>query len=82
MQTEIKKWGNSAVIRLPATLLAELALSVGSPVELRQEEGHLVIEPIRPVRQGWFPAPPPLASEEEEPFGSIPPDEGDDEWVW
>lgn len=79
MQTEIKKWGNSAVVRLPATMLSELSLSVGSRIELKHENGRLVIEPVRPVRQGWFDSP---ITSEEEVFGSIPPDEGDDEWQW
>ncbi|MGD0958594.1 MAG: AbrB/MazE/SpoVT family DNA-binding domain-containing protein [Methylomonas sp.] len=38
MQTEIKKWGNSAVVRLPATMLAQLKLEVGSTVELTADE--------------------------------------------
>lgn len=79
MHTEIKKWGNSAVVRLPANLLAELSLSVGSPIELKHEAGHLIIEPIRPVRQGWFDSPP-LA--DEAPLDAIPADEGDEEWQW
>ncbi len=45
MQTQIKKWGNSAVVRLPATMLAQLNLAVGSPVELKAEGDRLVIEP-------------------------------------
>ena len=45
MRTEIKKWGNSAVIRLPTTVLAELRLSIGSPVEMKTEHNRLVIEP-------------------------------------
>lgn len=45
MQTQIKKWGNSAVVRLPATMLAQLNLAVGSPVDLKTEGGRLVIEP-------------------------------------
>lgn len=79
MHTEIKKWGNSAVVRLPATLLSELGLRVGSPIELRQEQGHLVIEPARHLRQGWFDS---AISEEENLFDSIPADEGGDEWHW
>lgn len=46
MQTQIKKWGNSAVVRLPATMLAQLNLTVGSPVDLKTEGNRLVIEPI------------------------------------
>jgi len=79
MQTDIKKWGNSAVVRLPATMLTELALSVGSPIELRHEGGRLVIEPIRPVRQGWFYTP---IAPDDDLLAAIPADEGDDEWQW
>lgn len=50
MQTDIKKWGNSAVVRLPATMLAELKLAVGAPVELKAEDGRIIIEPsAKPV---------------------------------
>jgi len=45
MQTQIKKWGNSAVVRLPATMLAQLNLAVGSPVALKTEGNRLIIEP-------------------------------------
>ena len=45
MQTDIKKWGNSAVVRLPAAMLAQLKLAVGAPVELKTEGGRIVIEP-------------------------------------
>ncbi len=79
MYTEIKKWGNSAVVRLPATMLSELSLSVGSPIELKHENGHLVIEPVRPVRQNWFDSPP---DRDEDALGTIPLDEGDEEWQW
>ena len=50
MQTEIKKWGNSAVIRLPAAMLAQLNLKVGAPVSLEIKEGQLVIEPTANVK--------------------------------
>lgn len=78
MQTEIKKWGNSAVVRLPATMLAELQIAVGSPIELKHEDGHLIIEPVRPVRQGWFDT----AVADEEVLRAIPVDEGDEDWQW
>lgn len=79
MHTEIKKWGNSAVVRLPATMLAELQLAVGSPIELKHENGHLVIEPVRPVRQGWFET---TSTKDEDVFADIGIDEGDEDWQW
>jgi antitoxin MazE len=45
MDTEIRKWGNSAVVRLPAALLAQLKLEVGAPVKLNAEDGRIIIEP-------------------------------------
>lgn len=57
MDTEIKKWGNSAVVRIPAALMAQLELEVGTPVKLNAEDGRIVIEPatkrrLRPRRAG------------------------------
>jgi antitoxin MazE len=43
MQIEIKKWGNSAVVCLPSTMLAQLSLAVGSHVDLKIEANRLVI---------------------------------------
>ena len=79
MHTEIKKWGNSAVVRLPATMLAELSLVVGSPIELKHENGCLIIEPVRPVRQGWFDTPP---AKDQGVLDTIPVDDGIDDWQW
>ncbi len=79
MRTEIKKWGNSAVVRLPAALLAELDLGVGSPVELTHRKGRLIIEARRRPREGWFE---PRPGQERGAFDSIPPDEGSEDWQW
>jgi antitoxin MazE len=51
MQTKIKKWGNSAVVRLPATMLARLKLEVGSPVELTADDAgiHIVPTAAKPI---------------------------------
>jgi len=51
MHTEIKKWGNSAVVRLPAAMLARLKLEVGSPVELTADDGgfHIMPTTAKPV---------------------------------
>ncbi len=46
MRTEIKKWGNSAALRLPATTLAKAGLEVNSPVEIEVAEGKLVVSAV------------------------------------
>lgn len=47
MRGVIKKWGNSAAIRLPSSMMKTLKLDLESLVEIRLEAGRLVIEPIR-----------------------------------
>ncbi len=50
MTAMVKKWGNSAAIRIPAGVLAEAGLDIDQPVEIRQEHGRIIIEPARTLR--------------------------------
>ena len=45
MQTVVQKWGNSLGIRIPNLLVKEFHLRSGSSVDVREEEGKLVIIP-------------------------------------
>jgi antitoxin MazE len=45
MRVEVQKWGNSAAVRVPATALKDAGMQVGQSLELRVEDGRLVIEP-------------------------------------
>ena len=45
-RTEIKKWGNSAALRLPAATLAKAGLAVNSPVEVHAVEGKVVVSVV------------------------------------
>lgn len=47
MQTTVKKWGNSASVRIPAALMQAARLKLDDTVELREEGGRIVIEPVR-----------------------------------
>jgi antitoxin MazE len=47
MQSVVKKWGNSAAVRIPASVLADARLSLDQPVDIREEGGRIVIEPVR-----------------------------------
>lgn len=44
MQTEIKRWGNSAAVRLPSKILAQANLDVSSPIRIGVKSGKIVIE--------------------------------------
>jgi len=47
MKVVVKKWGNSASVRIPASVMAAAALSLDQAVDVREEAGRIVIEPIR-----------------------------------
>jgi len=47
MKVLVKKWGNSAAVRIPASVMAAAALSLDQAVDVREETGRIVIEPIR-----------------------------------
>ena len=47
MKVVVKKWGNSASVRIPASVMAAAALSLDQGVDVREEAGRIVIEPIR-----------------------------------
>jgi antitoxin MazE len=46
MKTRIKKWGNSAAVRIPASIMSGAALTIDQCVDLREERGRIVIEPV------------------------------------
>lgn len=48
MEGVVRKWGNSAAIRLPSHILEMLNLKIDQTVELHEEDGKLVIVPSRP----------------------------------
>ena len=49
MKSQIKQWGNSAAIRLPARLLEKVNLSPGSDIELAaNEDGSITITKVIP----------------------------------
>jgi antitoxin MazE len=47
MAARIKKWGNSAAVRIPAAVLAEARIEFDQTVEIREDRGRIVIEPLR-----------------------------------
>ena len=45
MQVEVVKWGNSSAVRLPAAVLKEVQIALGDRLELKIQDGKLVLEP-------------------------------------
>ena len=47
MRVLVKKWGNSASVRIPSGIMQSAQLSLDEPVDIREEGGRIIIEPIR-----------------------------------
>jgi antitoxin MazE len=47
MESAVRKWGNSAAVRIPASELEASGLNLDQRVDVRGKDGKLTIEPIR-----------------------------------
>ena len=47
MRVTVKKWGNSASVRIPSAIMQAAQLDLDAPVDIREEDGRIVIVPIR-----------------------------------
>ena len=47
MRTVIKKWGNSASVRIPVAVMQAVHVDIDEAVDVREESGRIVIEPVR-----------------------------------
>lgn len=50
MHGVVKKWGNSAAVRIPASVLEAAHVRLDQPVDVREEGGRIVIEPLHPAQ--------------------------------
>ena len=48
MRMQVKKWGNSASVRIPAPVLAAASMRIDQEVDVREEGGRIVIESVAP----------------------------------
>jgi antitoxin MazE len=48
MRVIVKKWGNSASVRIPAAIMEAMRLKVDEAVDVRVEDGRIVIETVCP----------------------------------
>jgi antitoxin MazE len=46
MRTTVSRWGNSLGLRIPRGLAKHAGLTEGSLIDLRVENGRLIVEPI------------------------------------
>lgn len=46
MRSQVKRWGNSASVRIPAAVLNASALKLDQPVEVIAESGAVIIKAV------------------------------------
>lgn len=46
MKSSVKKWGNSAAVRIPASIMQTMNLDLDDAVDVREEDGRIIIEPV------------------------------------
>lgn len=47
MKARVRKWGNSPAVRIPAAVMRAVRLKPDEMVDVREEAGRIVIEPVR-----------------------------------
>lgn len=47
MRVIVKKWGNSAAVRIPSAIMNTAKLRLDAVVDVREENGTIVIEQVR-----------------------------------
>jgi antitoxin MazE len=47
VKATVRKWGNSAAVRIPASIMQATRLDLDETVDVREEAGRIVIEPVR-----------------------------------
>jgi antitoxin MazE len=50
MRTRIRKWGNSLGLRIPKAFADDVEVEAGSTVDIRVEDGGLVVRPVHRKR--------------------------------
>ena len=84
MRAAIRKLGNSSGVIIPKSMLAELGVGAGDPVDLTLEDSRITITPVRRrPRVGWAEASRTIAEVGDDAlvwpeFGNL----GDDELTW
>jgi antitoxin MazE len=84
MRATVRKVGNSSGVIIPKSMLSEIGLAAGDPVDLTLDDGRIAIAPVKKrPREGWAEASWAIAEAGEDAliwpeFGN----EGDDELTW
>ena len=50
MNVQIKKWGNSASVRIPASIMKAANMTIDGHVDIHEEDGRIIIEAAKKRR--------------------------------
>ncbi len=54
MRTTLRKLGNSTGVIIPKSMLGELDIAIGDPIDIALDDGRIAITPVkRRPRDGW-----------------------------
>ena len=48
MRTRVERWGDTASVRIPAAILRAVHLEIDAAVEIHEQDGRIIIQPLRP----------------------------------
>ena len=56
MRTFVRRWGNSAAVRLSELTLAAAGIAMNDPVEVHAEDGRIIVEKVgaHPITLEWL----------------------------
>jgi len=47
MEIHVRKWGNSAAVRITSAIMAAAELNINQVIDVREEAGRIIIEPVK-----------------------------------
>ena len=47
MRTIVKKWGNSAAVRIPASVMQAADIRLEDVVDISEKKGEIILKPVR-----------------------------------
>ncbi len=80
MRGTVKKWGNSAAVRIPASVMQAANVALDQPVEVREEQGRIVIEPVRRKSYKLADLLKEITAENQHPLVDFGPPQGKEVW--
>lgn len=46
MRATVRKWGNSAAVRIPSSVMEAAKLRLDAEIDIKEQDGRIIIEPV------------------------------------